>query len=230
MIAAAGSGTRFGGPKQLIEIAAVPMVAWSIFALAAVPEISAITIVTEGENTAALLEIGRAVAGAKFFAVVPGGATRQASVAAGLAALEESCQAVAVHDGARPLILTQDVRAAMEAVQPGRGVTFATPVVDTIKEVDAAARRVVRTLDRSRLWAAQTPQLAMRDDLVRAHDDARLRGREATDDVALLEAIGVEVLVHPASGENFKVTYPADVERARAILALRPRPMRVAPR
>lgn len=201
------------------------MCAWSIAAFAAMTEISAIAIVTESESRERLLELGHALAGTKLLDVVAGGESRQASVAAGLAVLAGACDAVAVHDGARPLVLSEDVRTAMNEVRSGRAATLATQVTDTIKEVDEAGRRVVRTIDRSRLWAAQTPQLAMFDEFVRAHDDARLRGREATDDAALLEAIGVEVIVVPSSDQNFKVTYAYDLERARVILAARRPPL-----
>jgi len=95
---------------------------------------------------------------------------------------------------------------------------LAAPVVDTIKVVDTATRTVCETLDRSRLWAAQTPQFALRADLLRAHERAVADGIEATDDAAVLERIGIEVVVVPATTQNFKVTLPEDVARAEAFL------------
>jgi 2-C-methyl-D-erythritol 4-phosphate cytidylyltransferase len=95
---------------------------------------------------------------------------------------------------------------------------LAAPVVDTIKVVDPRTMLVQRTLDREQLWAAQTPQFAMREELLRAHDAATIAAHEATDDVALLEAIGVDVVIVPASLENFKVTHPGDVARAAVLL------------
>jgi 2-C-methyl-D-erythritol 4-phosphate cytidylyltransferase len=80
---------------------------------------------------------------------------------------------------------------------------------------------VKATLERSELWGAQTPQFAMRGDLLSAHDAARKGSLQATDDVALLEAVGIEVIMVPASGENFKVTHPHDVARAQALLEVR---------
>jgi len=123
-----------------------------------------------------------------------------------------------VHDGARPLVQAGDVRAGMREVRAGRGAVLGARVVDTIKIVDPATMLVERTLNREELWAAQTPQFALRQELMRAHEHAEREGIEATDDVALLERIGIDVVLVPASGENFKVTHPADVARATAHL------------
>ncbi|HTU71018.1 MAG TPA: 2-C-methyl-D-erythritol 4-phosphate cytidylyltransferase [Candidatus Baltobacteraceae bacterium] len=218
IIVAAGRGKRFGGPKQLVPISGRPMLAWSLGTFAALDEIVALTIVTEREWLDRVSELAQRFIHGRDVRVVIGGATRQASVRCGLEALAPG-DAVLVHDGARPLVRAGDVRAGMQAVRPGRAAVLATPVVDTIKAVNPATMLVRRTLDRDELWAAQTPQFAMRDELLRAHDAAIARGFDATDDVALLEAIGVEVVVVPASGENFKVTHPGDVARAQALLS-----------
>ena len=96
---------------------------------------------------------------------------------------------------------------------------LAQPVVDTIKLVDRQSRRVRETLDRRTLWAAQTPQFALTADLREAHERGARDGVAVTDDAALLERIGIEVIVVASSGENFKVTLPEDVARAEAILS-----------
>ncbi|HTV91387.1 MAG TPA: 2-C-methyl-D-erythritol 4-phosphate cytidylyltransferase [Verrucomicrobiae bacterium] len=223
VIVAAGRGTRFGRPKQLIEIAGRPMLAWSIATFVAMPEIEPIVVVTEGEWLDDVREAIGAIAAARTIAVVPGGATRQASARCGLRALPGSCDAVLVHDGARPLVQAQDVREGMRAVRPGRAALLAAPVVDTIKVVDPRTMRVNRTLDRATLWAAQTPQFAMREEFLRAHDAAAASSLEATDDVALLEAIGIEVVVVPASAENFKVTHLSDAAHAELLLGASPK-------
>jgi 2-C-methyl-D-erythritol 4-phosphate cytidylyltransferase len=150
--------------------------------------------------------------------VVCGGPTRQESVREGLQALPAECDAVLVHDGARPLVCAGDVRAGMREVGEGRAALLAAPLVDTIKVVTPGSMRVTGTLDRATLWAAQTPQFAMAADLRRAHERASVDGINATDDAMLLERIGVEVVAVPASAENFKVTLPQDVARAATIL------------
>jgi len=218
IIVAAGRGTRFGGPKQLIDLGGRPMLAWSLRTFAGMDEIAALVVVTEPqwiETVKALLEELHPNCA---YAVVRGGASRQASVRCGLDALPAGCDAVFVHDGARPLVRAEDVRAGMREVRVGRGAVLGAQVVDTIKVVDPQTMLVRTTLKRDELWAAQTPQFAMLDELVRAHEEAERSGLEATDDVALLEMTGIEVVVVPASAENFKVTHPADVERAAAHL------------
>jgi len=218
LIVAAGRGTRFGRPKQLIEIAGRPMLAWSFETFAAMHEIGAIVVVTEREWLDAVKDVTSTFCAQCELTVVGGGATRQASVRCGLDALASQYDAVLVHDGARPLVRAEDVRAGMREVRPGRAAVLAAPVVDTIKVIDPQTMLVQRTLDRNTLWAAQTPQFAMRGELVRAHDAASAAALEATDDVALLEAIGIEVAIVPARMENFKVTHPGDVARAEVLL------------
>jgi 2-C-methyl-D-erythritol 4-phosphate cytidylyltransferase len=106
----------------------------------------------------------------------------------------------------------------MAATAPGVGALLAAPVIDTIKVVAGDGRTVARTLQRSELWAAQTPQFGMLADLRAAHERARIEGWEATDDAMLLERCALRVVVIPATGENFKVTLPGDRILAAAIL------------
>ncbi len=194
------------------------MVGWSIRTFAGMLEVNEIVVATEIEWLDRMRELSAGVAPQRTVVVVAGGASRQASVFAGLRAVSDRCDAAFVHDGARPLVREEDVRAGTAEVRAGRGALLAAPVVDTIKVVDDATRTVRETLDRSRLWAAQTPQFALRSDLMRAHERAVADGIDATDDAALLERIGIEVVVVPATGENFKVTLPEDVARAEAFL------------
>jgi 2-C-methyl-D-erythritol 4-phosphate cytidylyltransferase len=221
VIVAAGRGTRFGRPKQLIDLAGRPVLAWSVDLFAAMDEISDIVIATEPEfvDEVAALAVPRVRRASVV--VVEGGADRQASAANAIAALPQHCTGIFVHDGARPFVRAADVRAGMEAVRPGVAALLAAPVVDTIKIVDAQ-RRVVGTPDRATLWSAQTPQFATADDMRRAHAEAvRLGWPRATDDAALLEQLGLAVVVVEAPPENMKVTHPSDLVRAEAIAAER---------
>jgi 2-C-methyl-D-erythritol 4-phosphate cytidylyltransferase len=227
VIVAAGRGTRFGGPKQLIDLAGKPMLAWSIETFASMPEIVELVVVTEPEFLEATQAVcARSAGGVLPWRVVAGGATRQESVRLGIAALPLPCGGVLVHDGARPLVEAHDIRAGMHPVRPGIATLLATPCIDTIK-VANEDRKVVRTMDRATLWAAQTPQFATYRDMERAHGEA-VRGEwpAATDDAALLERAGADVIVVESSIDNIKVTHPGDLVRAEAIaLAREPRPL-----
>ncbi len=221
IVVAAGRGERFGRPKQFLELAGLPMVGWAIRTFVAMPEVSDTIVVTEPEWIDPMRELAARLAVDRAIRVVEGGASRQASARNGLQAVPERAAAAFVHDGARPLVRADDVRAGMREVREGRAALLAAPAFDTMKVVDPVSRAVVETLDRATLWAAQTPQFAMTADLVRAHERAHRDGVCATDDATLLELAGVEVVVVPASGENFKVTVPADLARAQAVLERR---------
>lgn len=219
VVVAAGRGTRFGRPKQLIDIAGKPMLSWSLHTFAAMPEVASIVIVTETEWLEQVRSVAETAASSKLSAVVRGGATRQASTYEGLVA-GLAAEGVFVHDGARPFVTPEEVRRGMEPVREGHASLLAVPVVDTIKVVNES-RIVTRTLDRNVLWAAQTPQFATASDMMRAHEAGRRDGIDATDDAMLLERIGVSVHVVPGSPENFKVTLAED--HARAEQAMRAR-------
>lgn len=218
IVVAAGSGVRFGRQKQLVEVAGRPLVAWCLETFGAMAELGELIIATEEEHLATMADLARTYAPTLRTTVVRGGATRQGSVRNALAAVSPTCDAVFVHDGARPLVRVADIRAAMALVAPGTGALLAAPVVDTIKVVAADHATVMRTLDRSELWAAQTPQFGTLVDLRAAHAVAERAGDEATDDAMLLERAGHRVVVVRSSGENFKVTMAADRDLAEAIL------------
>jgi 2-C-methyl-D-erythritol 4-phosphate cytidylyltransferase len=219
VIVAAGRGTRLGEPKQLLDVGGVPLVGWCMRTFARIAEIVDVVIVTEADSLAAMRALAASIFRDAPCVIVVGGTTRQASVARGIEALPERCTAVLVHDGARPLVCADDVLAGMAQVRPGRGAILAAPIVDTVKVADAKTMTVLCTLDRQTLWAAQTPQFAMRADLERAHVQAREDGVMATDEASLLERIGCEVAVVASSGENTKVTRPHDLALVRMILS-----------
>jgi 2-C-methyl-D-erythritol 4-phosphate cytidylyltransferase len=162
--------------------------------------------------------------------VVPGGTTRAQSVANALGAVET--ELVAIHDAARPLLTPALVEALVAdlAVSPGAaGAIAAAPVADTIKRADGTRRgsdtsevsdshlAIERTEDRSRLWAAQTPQV-FRTDALRNALAAAERPEEATDEAMLVEGAGGTVLLHPVEGQNLKVTTPLDLRVAELLL------------
>jgi 2-C-methyl-D-erythritol 4-phosphate cytidylyltransferase len=226
VVPAAGSGLRLGGtgPKGLVELAGRALLAHAVEAVEA--NASTVAVVVVGHPDA-LEATGKLIAEegfAKVTAVVAGGPTRQASVAAGLRALPPGPGYVAVHDAARPLAahgaVDRMLRLLLEAGVAG--VVPGVPVTDTIRHVDAG-RRSTGLVDRNQLRAMQTPQLFVREVLEEAHRRARRDGVEAVDEAALVELAGHWVQVVPGDPENLKVTTPLDLAIAETLLARRNR-------
>ncbi len=221
VIAAAGLGERLGagGPKALVELAGRPLLAWSLDAFAAAGSVTAVVVAAPPGHER---EVERLLAGAgdPRPRMVTGGVTRSESVAAAIGEVE--AELVAVHDAARPLVtseLIDAVIADLASNEGAEGVVAATPVTDTIKQV-IRGHEVERTLDRSSLWAAQTPQAFRTDALRRALGSTELLA-QATDDAMLLERIGGKVLLHPSAPENVKVTTELDLRIAELLLSSR---------
>ena len=218
MIAAAGSGERLGagGPKAFIDVAGRPLIEWSLTAFGVAESVGAIVVAAPPGEEARVWEIASAE-GLGDVEAVAGGASRSESVANAIENV--SSEIAVVHDAARPLVTAELIDAVVDrlAEDPdAAGVIAATPVTDTIKEA-ADDRRVERTLDRSRLWAVQTPQAfrtgALRDALAAARDLA-----EATDDAMLVERNGGVVVIEEAPAENVKVTTALDRRVAELLL------------
>jgi 2-C-methyl-D-erythritol 4-phosphate cytidylyltransferase/2-C-methyl-D-erythritol 2,4-cyclodiphosphate synthase len=239
VIVAAGSGRRFGDrlPKVYADLCGRPVYVRACHAFDRCDEIERIVLVV-GETFGPERHIqALAAAGVrKVVRVVAGGAERPQSVYNGLAALrDEPPDIVCIHDAARPLVTDDVIRRSIRlAAQYGACVT-AIPVVDTVKRVDACSavephanlpatlrdltcRTIVETLDRSELYAAQTPQTFRYDLILGAYEAARAEGWQATDDAALIERQGGVVHINTGAESNFKITTQADLRRACAIL------------
>jgi 2-C-methyl-D-erythritol 4-phosphate cytidylyltransferase len=219
VIAAAGSGERLGagGPKALVELAGRPMIEWSLGALREAASVGSIVVaVPPGEDSAFGREASEGVR------TVEGGASRSESVAAAMREVE--AEYVVVHDAARPLVTAELIDAVLTELVADTdcaAVVAATRLTDTVKQV-ARAREVDRTLDRSSLWAAQTPQ-AFRAEALREGLASTKLLAQATDDAMLVERLGRKVLLHEAPPENIKVTTPLDLRFAELLLAGRGR-------
>ncbi len=220
IVPAAGSGVRFGGgiPKQYLPLpGGLPLLAWTLKALHASRQVNCLVLVTApGHETRCRTEVLDRC-GLTADRVVPGGADRQASVFAGLAAAPAETDLVLVHDGVRPLVTPEIVRAAVAVAAAEGAAVVAIPVTDTIKTADADGR-VMETLPRGRLWAAQTPQVFRAAWLREAHERARADGFRGTDDGVLVERVGYPVRLVAGSRENLKVTTMADLAQAEQIL------------
>jgi 2-C-methyl-D-erythritol 4-phosphate cytidylyltransferase len=215
LIVAAGRGERLGldRPKALITLAGRPMLEWSVAALRAVPEINRIVVALPASDLDAAPEGTHAVAG---------GAARSQSVRAALAAAGEG-DPVIVHDAARPLARTELFQLALDELERSGAdaVVAAAQVSDTIKEVAHDGRTVLRTLERGRLWAVQTPQVFRRVALERALEVPDELLASATDDAWLVERSGGVVHIVAAGPENIKITSPTDLRTAELLVAER---------
>jgi 2-C-methyl-D-erythritol 4-phosphate cytidylyltransferase len=202
VIVAAGFGERFGGPKQFAELGGARLVDHAIDTAASTCD-AVVLVVPNASDWQ----------GAEVDALVTGGATRAESVRAGLGVVPIAAEIVVVHDAARPLATAALFDAVVDAVLAGAdGAVPGLAVTDTLKRVDDV--RVTATVDRVGLVAVQTPQ-AFRADILRA---AHLNGTDATDDAALVEEWGGNVVVVPGDPRNLKVTGPADLMIAAALL------------
>ena len=207
IVPAAGSGERLGAtcPKAFVPFRGRPLLDWSLDVLAAVCERVVVAVPLGYEE-----EPDR----------VRGGPSRSASVRLALAAAPEATVAV-VHDAARPLLTRDLAERCIAAVDGGAdGAVAAARVTDTVKQADAEGR-VTGTLDRSALWAIQTPQVFRADLLRRALDVDEETLAAATDDAALVEAAGGTVRVVEAPPENLKVTRPIDLVIADVLMSER---------
>jgi len=223
VVVAAGAGRRLAGSnKALLTLAGRPMLAWSLAALRAAPSIGQIVVVMSAADDARLrAESGRDARGHGADQIVPGGAERWESSRAGAQAADPALPLVLVHDAARPLLSADDVERVLSAARSHGAALLAEPLADTLKQADAQGR-VQRTMERSGLWRAQTPQAARRADLLAAFAawNAAALGLP-TDEAVMLETAGLAPVLVPASAPNFKVTLPHDLLLAEAILAAR---------
>ena len=204
IIPAGGSGERLGAdrPKAFVLLGGRPLLEWSLDVLSEACDRIVVAVPPDRAQPPDR---------------VAGGASRSESVSNALAAAPEAT-VVVVHDAARPLVTPGLVRLCLEALEDGvDGAIAAAPVTDTVKEANDE-RRVVRTLDRSRLWSIQTPQAFRADVLRKAVDVPAETLAAATDDASLVEAVGGRVVVVEAPAENIKVTTPLDVKVAEALL------------
>jgi 2-C-methyl-D-erythritol 4-phosphate cytidylyltransferase len=214
VIVAAGSGVRMDGRDKLFtRVGGRLLLAHTVAAFEDCWDIDRIVVVLSESN----LEAGRSMvaegAFAKVVGICVGGPRRQDSVRCGLVDLGD-VDWVAVHDGGRPLIRPSMIARGLEAARETGASVPVLPLVDTIKEV-AGDGSVVRTLDRTHLWAAQTPQVFRYDLLMRAHNEIT---EDVTDDAAMIEMLGVPVKTYEGRRRNIKITTPDDLWLAEAYL------------
>ncbi|MEP6493635.1 MAG: 2-C-methyl-D-erythritol 4-phosphate cytidylyltransferase [bacterium] len=220
VIVAGGSGTRAGGTelKQFRWVAGKPALLHSLQTFMSRRDVVSVVCVLPREYAGDpppwvfQCDVDRLM-------LSTGGRTRTESVANGLEDLPDEASIVLIHDAARPLVGEDTIDRVVASVRSGTATIAALPVMDTLKEVGDDGR-IVRTIERERLWRAQTPQGFPRQVIVRAHRDARAQHLSATDDAALCERLGIPVCVVRGSERAMKITNESDFARAEALFTL----------
>jgi 2-C-methyl-D-erythritol 4-phosphate cytidylyltransferase len=219
IIAAAGQGRRLGGrqAKQFLELAGVPVIIHTLRRFEQCASIHEVVVVLPQRDAAGFLALASKYGLRKLGRVVPGGETRAESVWRGLQSVRaQTAEVVAVHDGVRPFVTPEEIERTVRAAEAGGASILAAPVVDTIKEV--RGDEVARTLYRSGLRRALTPQCFRYSILRRAYEQSRDLGEDATDDSLLVEQLGVSVTVVEGDSRNIKITRPEDIALAEILL------------
>jgi len=208
-------------PKQFLLLGGAPLLVHTLRALAAAEEVAEIILaVPEAERDFCLRDIVSPLHLTKRTKVVAGGAQRQDSVRHGLQAVSDGIDFVLVHDAVRPFVTVEMIRMVVESAAKHGAALVAIPMKDTVKQVGPGGM-VESTIDRGRLWLAQTPQAFRRSLFEEAHRKAVADGVQGTDDTQLVERLGHAVAVVEGSGENIKITRPEDFAIGEAILAAR---------
>ena len=219
IILAAGRGERMGGKvdKAFIGLGPRPIVAYSLLVFESSPEIGAIVLVVRGDRVESTRELCNELGISKLFAIVEGGSLRQDSVRAGLAALPSEAGIVAIHDSARPLVTHELISATIDSARKTGSGVAARKIVDTIKVV-TEGNVATSTLDRSNLWAVETPQTFDTELIRRAYDAVAEAGQTVTDDAGAIEFIGERARLVDSRKPNFKITVSDDLAVAEKLL------------
>jgi 2-C-methyl-D-erythritol 4-phosphate cytidylyltransferase len=217
IIVAAGKSERMGAgtDKAFLSLVNKPVVAWSLLAFERCPDIDQIVLVVRKDQLVAAKAVVRMFGISKMHAIVAGGAKRQESVKAGLAACDLDTRYVVVHDGARPCVKSDLVSEVVKAVKRFPAVTVGHRMTDTVKRVEKGTV-VSETMDRDKLWSVQTPQ-GFQAKVLRAAYKA-LDGRDVTDDCQAVELSGEQVKIIESREPNFKITTVEDLQIAGALL------------
>jgi len=219
IIVAAGKSERMGGgvDKAFLNLGTRPVLAYSLMAFERCEEIDGIVLVVRSDRVLAARAMVQTYGISKCRDVVAGGALRQLSVANGLALLSDDVKIVSVPDGARPCVTPELIAETIRsAKRHGSGVA-AAKITDTVKYVENGVT-VTKTVDRSKLWAVQTPQSFKREWLTEAFALVRKRRLTVTDEASAVELLGKEVRLVPAPMPNVKITAPGDLELAASLL------------
>lgn len=217
VVAAAGAAQRMEGvDKVLAELGGIPLLARTLLALEECDKVDEIVIVTRSDLCVPVGKLCRTFSINKAKAVVQGGATRAESVRLGLCAMSEQTELAAIHDGARPFVSMELLERVLTAAAETGAAAPAVPIKDTVKRAERGI--VQETIDRSTLYAVQTPQVFQASFISAALYDCIQEGVEITDDCSAAERMGKQVTLVEGSYENIKITTPVDLAIGEAIL------------
>jgi 2-C-methyl-D-erythritol 4-phosphate cytidylyltransferase len=219
IIAAAGTGNRMASdrPKQFLLLAGTPIIVHTLKRFEECESIQEIIVVLPAEESAGFLSMVGKFGLRKLAKVVPGGSTRADSVKRGLMAIRgATAEIVAVHDGVRPFVTVEEIDQTVAAAHESGAAILVAPSIDTIKETEA--RSVIRTLDRTRLRRALTPQCFRYDILKRAFENIDVNDPSITDESFLVEKLGERIAIVEGSAANIKITTKQDLLVAEAYL------------
>lgn len=219
VVVAAGDSTRMGRDKLMLSIGAVPVLARTLLALNESAAIDEIIVVTKPEKLETVSELKEQYAVGKLTKIVIGGKNRTESALSGVSEADQRAKIICIHDAVRPFVSDEIIADAVHYAVLYQAAAPAIPVKDTIKvAVDGV---VSQTPDRSQLFAVQTPQAFQADIIKAALTAAVTGGKSYTDDCAAAEALGVHSYLCRGSEDNIKITTPADLIAAEAILKKR---------
>ncbi len=220
ILVAAGSSQRMGFDKLRADLLGRPVLAWTIAAFETCHAVSEIVLLTRAGTEPELGQLAKRERFAKAQKILAGGAARHLSVWNGLQALDPAAEFVAVHDGARPLTTPALIENCLTRAREIGAACAAAPVTDTLKRADAAGH-VAGSVDRTGLWAMQTPQVFSVLLLRRAYEAVLAAGSVVTDEASAVEALGEPVALVANEDWNFKITFPRDLEHAAGVLRAR---------
>ncbi len=213
IIVAAGQSRRMGFDKLLAKLGNRPVLAHTLRAFQETPCIDEMVIVTSQERQTEVTELVNDEGLTKVSHIIEGGRHRHDSVHAGLLQASGTCEFIAVHDGARPLIDREDIQRCWELARDHGAAACARRITDTVKRADAG-HRVTGSVDRSNLWAMETPQIFSRKLLLQAYKRILAVNALVTDEVSALEAMGEPVMLSECLKPNIKITFPQDLKLA----------------
>lgn len=227
VIVAAGSGTRMqlaprrdgtSVNKVFLELDGVPILGHTLLAFESCRSVDGIVLVTRACDIPLCKPLADELGITKLKSIISGGATRQESVRAGLAALGEEYDLAAIHDAARCLIRPEDIEAVVAEADAFGAATLGAPCSDSLKRVDASGT-IVEEVDRTDVYRVQTPQVFVREQIIAAHEKAWEAGVTATDDCGVAQRAGIRVRMVDAGAYNIKITTQEDLALAEAFLA-----------